>query len=94
MPRVDFNSTSLNAAAYRDQRAVLDLEFKSGAVYRYFSVPAKTYQELLWAESKGAYFNHHINHHIRNRSPIPRSEQPSRDRDSDAAWMTKSNLVR
>jgi len=28
-------------------------------------VPAKTYQELLWAESKGAYFNHHI----RNRFP-------------------------
>jgi len=65
MPRVDFNSTSLNAAAYRDQSAVLDLEFKSGAVYRYFTVPANTYQELLWAESKGAYFNHHI----RNRFP-------------------------
>ena len=58
----DLNSTALNAAAYQDQRALLELEFKSGAVYHYFGVPAQTYQALLLAESKGAFFNHHIRH--------------------------------
>jgi hypothetical protein len=38
----------------------LELEFKSGAIYRYLGVPAATYRGLLGAESKGAYFNGHI----------------------------------
>lgn len=65
MIRVDLKSTSLNAATYQDQSALLDLEFRSGAIYRYVGVPAQTYQELLLAESQGWYFNQHI----RNRFP-------------------------
>lgn len=60
MARVDLKSTSLNAATYQDQSALLELEFRSGAIYRYSGVPAQTYQELLRAESKGGYFNQHI----------------------------------
>ena len=60
MLRVDLKSTSLNAATYQDQSAFLDLEFRSGAIYRYVGVPAQTYQELLLAQSKGRYFNQHI----------------------------------
>jgi KTSC domain len=60
MSRVDLHSTSLQAAAYHSQWALLRLEFRSGAVYHYFGVPAQTYQQLLSAESKGGYFNHHI----------------------------------
>jgi len=60
MARVDLKSTSLNAATYQDQSACLELEFRSGAIYRYRDVPAQTYQELLRAESKGGYFNQHI----------------------------------
>jgi hypothetical protein len=60
MPRVALHSTVLEAAAYHHQEALLELEFGSGAVYHYFGVPAQTYQELLSAESKGGYFNHHI----------------------------------
>jgi hypothetical protein len=60
MARVDLKSTSLNAATYQDQSAFLELEFRSGMIYRYFGVPAQTYQELLRAESKGGYFHQHI----------------------------------
>ena len=60
MPRVDLHSTVLEAAAYHHLEALLELQFSSGAVYQYFGVPEQTYQELLSAESQGAYFNHHI----------------------------------
>ena len=64
MPRTHLNSTSLQAAAYQDQLALLELEFSSGAVYHYFGVPPSTYQELLCAESKGGFFNRHIRNHF------------------------------
>ena len=54
------DSSLLTAAAYHDQLAVLELAFHSGAVYRYFGVPAQIYHQLLRAESKGRYFNSHI----------------------------------
>jgi hypothetical protein len=60
MPRIELNSTGLQAATYQDQLALLELEFRSGAIYQYFGVPGQTYQELLLAESKGAYFHSHI----------------------------------
>lgn len=65
MLRTDLNSTSLDSVGYLDTQALLELEFKSGAIYRYLGVPAATYGGLLTAESKGAYFNCHI----RNRFP-------------------------
>jgi hypothetical protein len=37
--------------------ATLDLELRSGALYRYFAVPRAVFEGLLAAESKGAYFN-------------------------------------
>lgn len=60
MLRVDLQSTALKAVTYQDQSAHLELEFRSGAIYRYSAVPALVYQELLRAESKGRYFNQHI----------------------------------
>ncbi len=60
MPRVDLDSTSLHAVTYQDPCAVLELEFRNGAVYHYFGVPAQTFEEWMRAESKGGYFNSHI----------------------------------
>jgi hypothetical protein len=76
MLRIVLKSTSLNAMAYQDQQALLTLEFRSGAIYRYFGVPGETYRGLLLAESKGTYFNRHI----RNRfsyTKIRREEPPA-----------------
>ena len=41
-------------------RYLLQLEFRSRAVYRYFGVPAAVHEALLAAPSKGTYFNRAI----------------------------------
>ena len=70
---VQLQSTSLNAATFQEQRGYLELEFGSGAIYRYRDVPAQVYDELLRAESKGRYFNQHI----RNRFRYAKIDPPS-----------------
>lgn len=50
--RQPFASTSLIAAGYAPKTQILELDFKSGAVYRYSNVPAQTYAALLAADSK------------------------------------------
>ncbi|HUA58234.1 MAG TPA: KTSC domain-containing protein [Verrucomicrobiae bacterium] len=50
-------SNTLATVAYDDARETLQLEFRSRAVYRYFGVPARVYEALLAAPSKGRYFN-------------------------------------
>jgi hypothetical protein len=48
------------------------LEFRDGAIYRYFAVPAAVYDDLLAADSKGSYFNKQIRglfRHILLRRP-------------------------
>lgn len=57
---VPLSSTTLASAAYDSQQQVLQLEFRSGAMYQYFDVPESIYQELLLADSHGTYFNYHI----------------------------------
>ena len=52
-------SSLLAAAAYTTDQ-ILQLQFRSGALYRYFAVPSAVFQALIAAESKGAYFNRNI----------------------------------
>ena len=65
MTRTELSSRSLKGAGYCLPEALLELEFRSGTIYRFGGVPLATYQEFLRAESKGVYFNRHI----RNRFP-------------------------
>lgn len=53
-------SATLATVAYDDVEGWPQLEFRSGAIYRYFGVPATVHQELLGARSKGIYFNRAI----------------------------------
>jgi hypothetical protein len=50
-------SATLAAIGYDSTRGILQLEFRSCAVYRYFGVPARVYEALWAAPSKGRYFN-------------------------------------
>ena len=52
--------SSLLASISYSIHATLDLRFRSGASYRYFAVPQRVFDELLVAESKGAYFNRNV----------------------------------
>lgn len=65
--RMSVVSSMLASVAYSID-ATLDLEFHSGAIYRYFAVPEAVFQGLIVAESKGAYFNRNL----RNRFPYQR----------------------
>ena len=60
MEWVPLESSVLSAAAYDDRERLLYLEFRSGAIYRYFDFPRRQYDELLAADSKGQYFSRHI----------------------------------
>ena len=50
------DSTNLAAVGYDARAKVLEIEFRSGPVYRYFEVPRAVYRGLMRAQSKGTYF--------------------------------------
>jgi hypothetical protein len=60
MKRVPVASTSLNSIGYASNSRVLEVEFKSGAVYQYRDVPKKKFDAMMNALSIGAYFNSNI----------------------------------
>ena len=60
--RTPVDSTIIAAIAYSADGA-LDIEFTSGARYRYFAVPAELFHEFLSADSKGVFFNRRIRPH-------------------------------
>ena len=53
-------STMLATVAYDRARELLQLEFRSRAIYQYFGVAAAVHEALLGAPSKGSYFNRFI----------------------------------
>ena len=73
MQRVLVESTTLGSAGHDTQSAVLELQFRNGAVYQYLLVPPTVYRDLLEARSKGGYFNQSI----RGRYPYQRVQDPS-----------------
>jgi hypothetical protein len=61
MDRQPVDSRLIRSVGYDLIASILELELvESGRVYRYFDVPNSIVDELLTAESKGAYFNEHI----------------------------------
>jgi len=57
MRREPVRSSVLRSAGYDPSTSELEIEFRSGDVYRYFAVPPSVHRELMAAESPGAYFN-------------------------------------
>lgn len=54
--RVSVESSSLLSIGYDHAARTLEIEFRSGASYRYLAVPATVFEELKKAPSKGRYF--------------------------------------
>lgn len=73
MDRVALHSTLLASAGHDSRRRLLDVEFRTGELYRFFNVPSACYRELLGADSKGRYFNSSI----RNRFPYQHLSRPA-----------------
>lgn len=57
MNRMAVESTTLAAVGYDEGQNVLELEFRSGAIYQYFGVPSDVQEQLLESASLGSYFN-------------------------------------
>jgi hypothetical protein len=74
LQRVPLDSSSLAWAQYDPALRHLELEFHNGERYLYFQVPPRCYQNLLDANSKGAFFNRHI----RNCFAFKQLTRPSR----------------
>lgn len=60
MERVHLDSEALNSVGYDPARHVLEVEFTSGRVYRYFDVPRREVERMLRAPSRGAYFSERV----------------------------------
>lgn len=82
---VAVQSRLLAGIAFDHDRTILQLEFRDGTVYQYFQVPRQAYQNLLRADSKGAYFNRHVRSVFRSArlhpgtrsvAPRPQSTDP------------------
>jgi len=54
------DSAAIASAGYDADTAVLELEFTSGDVYRYFAVPPSVHRALREADSAGRYFRDRI----------------------------------
>ena len=57
---VSLHSATLAAAAYDEDRATLELDFRDGTRYLYLGIAPHLYRALLRASSKGSFFNRHI----------------------------------
>lgn len=60
MRRLPLESSVIASAGYDPGIAVLELEFRSGEVYRYFAVPPSVHAGLLAAPSAGRFFTQRI----------------------------------
>lgn len=54
--RQPVQSTVLASVGYHPAKRLLEIEFHSGAIYRYRNVPGEIHRRLLAAESKGHFF--------------------------------------
>ena len=53
-------SSNIAAIGYSAPDQVLEVEFTTGDVYRYYAVPAETFDEIMHAPSKGRCFHERI----------------------------------
>lgn len=60
MERTSVSSSNLRSVGYNQDDQILEIEFNSGGVYRYFSVPANIHADLMNASSHGKYFHRNI----------------------------------
>lgn len=60
MNRIAVASSAMVSAGYDEAARVLEIEFRSRAVYQYLDVGPETYADFLHASSKGRFFHDRI----------------------------------
>jgi KTSC domain len=61
---VAVESSALTQVAYDGEHKLLTIAFCDGSAYQYSAVSVQIYEDLLRADSKGAYFNRKIRAHF------------------------------
>ena len=74
--RQPVHSSAIAKVGYSKRRHMLEIEFVSGAVYRYLEVPPPVYRDLMSSESKARFYDSNIRGHY--RSVLVRSQQKER----------------
>jgi hypothetical protein len=60
MDRQSVRSRNLSSVGYDEETSILEIEFNSGSIYQYYGIPEYIYASLLFAGSKGTYFDQFI----------------------------------
>jgi hypothetical protein len=60
MKRASVDSSMMVSVGYGPSQRTLEIEFRSGDVYRYLDVPPGVFRDLLAARSKGRFFQANI----------------------------------
>ncbi|MDP2946641.1 MAG: KTSC domain-containing protein [Nanoarchaeota archaeon] len=60
MQRQLVDSSNIGSIGYDEPNEILEIEFKSGGVYQYWSVPKQVYESFMGAYSKGQFFRDNI----------------------------------
>ena len=71
--RKPVESSVLAAVGYDVGKRLLEIEFRSGAIYRYLEVPEEIHRRLLAAESKGRFFGAAIRDKFRSERVTART---------------------
>ncbi len=77
IPREHVQSSGLVSVGYSKRRQILEIEFASGAVYRYLAVPPSVHRDLMSTESKTRYYAMNIKRNYRSVRVRPRVKSDS-----------------
>ena len=72
--RQPVQSTAIASVGYSKRLRALEIEFKTGATYRYLKVEPAIHRELLNAPSKARYYNEHIRRKYRSLPVRPKAK--------------------
>ena len=75
IPHAPVISTGIASIGYSKRRHILEIEFVSGAVYRYLQVAPGVYRELMTADSKARYYDANIRGKYFSLRMRPRAKQ-------------------
>lgn len=80
MKEETIQSKAVHRIRYDEDSAVLEVEFASSLIYRYFDVPRGVYEWLVKADSKGRFINRLVKEQYRYER-VDSAESPNGDKD-------------
>jgi KTSC domain-containing protein len=96
MERQPVASRALASVGYEAETGALEIEFRSGRVYRYEGVPASVHAWLLRTKNKGVFVAHHLSGRYAERALPDRDlpPQPSLEQSLLASLLALSEAPR